>query len=188
MPSPVGHSIIGLTVFQALKPRAQRWTAAVVCLVLAASVLPDLDFLPGFVVGAPNRYHHGISHSLGFAVSLFLAGYAVERGVFRRPKAVYSLWLWLFYSVHVLADYFAYDTSLPYGEPLFWPLTGRYFISPVPIFSDIRREGSVGRFLPSLFSRHNLEAVFIELLVGAGILLLYFLARFLLHREKPSTN
>ena len=29
---------------------------------------PDLDFIPGLILGRPNLYHHGISHSLGAAV------------------------------------------------------------------------------------------------------------------------
>ena len=36
---------------------------------------PDLDFLPGLIIGKPNLYHHGISHSLGIGIlfSLILA-------------------------------------------------------------------------------------------------------------------
>jgi len=32
------------------------------------AVAPDLDFIPGIIVGKPTLYQQGLSHSLGFAV------------------------------------------------------------------------------------------------------------------------
>ena len=33
-------------------------------LILIAGVAPDFDFLPGILIGDPNRFHHGPTHSI----------------------------------------------------------------------------------------------------------------------------
>ena len=40
----------------------------VVLLFVLFANAPDLDFVPGILLGDPGAYHHGISHSLGFAL------------------------------------------------------------------------------------------------------------------------
>ena len=77
MPSPIAHSLTGYIIYRAASPvHARRWQHVV--LHLFAANAPDLDFLPGFLIGDPDLYHHGVSHSIGFAVlfasalSLFL--------------------------------------------------------------------------------------------------------------------
>jgi hypothetical protein len=67
-------------------------------------------------------------------------------------------------SSHIILDFFADDTSLPLGEPMFWPIWNSYVISPIPIFFDIRRSNEIDQFFPSLFSLHNLKAVTIEVI------------------------
>src|SRR6266540_3200703 len=73
MPSPIGHSIMGYIIYgSTTKPVAgKRWRRLGLYLLIANAA--DLDFLPGLLIGDPNRYHHGISHSLGFAVLIALA-------------------------------------------------------------------------------------------------------------------
>jgi inner membrane protein len=143
----------------------------------------DLDFLPGLFIGDPNWYHHGISHSLGFAVLVALA-YSLlvtlrSREAKWRPFAIcFVLW-----SSHIGLDYFSIDTRLSYGVPLLWPLSDAYYIAPFAFFPDIRRAPAGSEFLTSLVSLHNLWAISFELLVLGPILILVWIVR--KHAKSP---
>ena len=73
MPSPVGHSLMGYIIYRttATAVVVQRMQLIVFYLLVANAA--DLDFIPGLLVGMPNRYHHGISHSVGFAALIAVA-------------------------------------------------------------------------------------------------------------------
>ena len=99
-----------------------------------AACAPDFDFLPGFFLGEPNRFHQGISHSLGAAL-LFGAGVAFLSWRMRgRIAWRFVLVLFSLYCSHLLFDYLAVDTGLPYGIPMWWPLSGEHYLSPIAIF------------------------------------------------------
>lgn len=141
------------------------WRSLLLCVALAN--LADLDFVPGLLLGTPDRFHHGASHSLGAAL---LAG--VLTALWRRRQARgWRLALWVFglYLSHVLIDWMSLDSVAPIGVPLFWPLADTYFHSPAPLFLDIRRVAVLT--WPVL--RHNLLAVILEIAILApfGLLL-----------------
>jgi len=172
MPSPVGHSLMGYIIFRATKRPVEghRWPPIV--LYLFSANTPDLDFIPGFLVGDPHRYHHGISHSIGFAV-LFALTFSFSLFL-RKPdsfKRNFVIFFSLYFS-HIVLDYFSIDTSLPYGVPFFWPLSNTYYIAPFAFLPDIRRALSSSEFIPSLFSLHNLWAASVEFLLLFPMLLL----------------
>jgi inner membrane protein len=176
MPSPIAHSIMGYIIYGATtKPVAgQPWRRF--CLYVLIANAADLDFLPGFLVGEPNRYHHGISHSLGFAVFVALACSLLvmlhnRQAAWRSFATCFALW-----GSHIALDYCSIDMRLPYGVPLFWPLSDAYYIAPFAFFLDIKRALASSEFLPSLVSAHNLWAICVELLVIGPILLLILLA------------
>jgi inner membrane protein len=141
-------------------PRAlvTDWRRLAACFLVGNAA--DLDFIPGILVGQPNAYHHGISHSLGAAALAAALVALVARGASRRRWVLLAA---LGYSSHVLLDFFSLDTSVPRGVPALWPLSAEYWISPYPLFEDIQRERAMERFVPSLFSVHNLQAVAREL-------------------------
>jgi inner membrane protein len=165
MPSPVAHSLTGYVIYRAAGPvHAQRWQYLV--LYLFAANAPDLDFLPGLLVGDPDLYHHGVSHSIGFAVlfasalSLFLL--FLKRDPIRRNFLIF----FCLYSSHVVLDWLSVDTAFPYGVPFLWPLTDEYFIAPLPFLPDVSRASSSGiSFITSLFSLHNFWTVAVEFLL-----------------------
>ena len=67
MPSPVGHILFAFAISGVPKPRdvlPQWWPG----LVLLAALAPDLDFLPGIVIGDTNRFQQGPTHTLPAAV------------------------------------------------------------------------------------------------------------------------
>ena len=77
-------------------------------LYLFAANAPDLDFIPGFLIGDPNRYHHGVSHSIGFAV-LFALAFSlvlvlVKRGSIGRNFGTF----FALYCSHIGLDYLSH--------------------------------------------------------------------------------
>jgi len=164
MPSPVGHSLIGLIIFHLFKKVNVKWSFSIFFLIIFLSNLPDLDFIPGIIAGEPNRYHHGISHSFGFLFILSGILFFLVKLWDRAKSKMITGWFILLSSIHVILDFFADDTSSPFGEPMFWPIWSSYVISPISIFFDIRRSNETDQFIPSLFSLHNLKAITIEII------------------------
>ncbi len=176
MPLPIGHALAGIAMRQA-RPAvffANRWSDALFFIFLAN--LPDADFLPGILLGKPNLYHHGIFHSLGAAVAAALVGggiFYLRDKNFRAAPAV----IFLVYYGHLLLDFFARDFVAPYGLPLFWPLSRRYFIAARPFFLNVTRSPRSHDFFSSLFSGHNLEAALREIAILGGLALAVVLLR-----------
>jgi inner membrane protein len=176
MPSPVGHSLTGYLIYRVAAKNADDrwWTFA---LYLVAANAPDLDFIPGLLMGNPGRYHHGPSHSLGFAIlfglalSLTLALFKLGAGM-RNFMIFFSLYL-----SHVILDYLSTDTSFPHGVALLWPLSNEYYIAPFAFLPDIHRPVSSGmKFITGVLSLHNLWAATVEALM-LGFLILLFTVR-----------
>jgi inner membrane protein len=165
----------------------RRWKILFWYLVCAN--LPDLDFLPGYLVGKPNLYHHGISHSLGLAA---LTGLAVGLyGLLKKKISLLKTFGIVFglYFSHVLLDCLSIDTSPPFGVQLLWPLSGQYFISPLSIFPTVYRAGTSGAFLRSLLNIGNLKLIAVELVYFIPLVVL---AHLLIRRSRrgkgvPST-
>jgi inner membrane protein len=164
MPLPVGHSLAGYLIYLGAERDVslRRWKT--ILLYILAANLPDLDILPGFLVGLPNLYHHGISHSLGLAilaglVVLFYRGWREKSGLFRAFGITSGLYL-----SHVLLDSLIVDTTAPFGVQLLWPLSNRYIISPLLIFPTVYKADTSGIFLSSLIHPGNLKLIGVELL------------------------
>jgi inner membrane protein len=118
MPSPIGHSLMGYTIYRIVNRdvKVQQWRATAVYLFAANA--PDLDFLPGLLIGDLGRFHHGPSHSIGFAI---LFGIGASLFFSRRPYT-FLVASSLYFS-HVVLDYLVQDLTPPHGVPLLWPLT-----------------------------------------------------------------
>lgn len=159
MPTPLGHALAGLTLGPLLAWRRPFISPGWDLLLFAGlSQLPDLDFLPGLLVGRLDAFHHGPSHSLGAAC---LAGclawlYGRQRGDAWR----WGLLAFVLVLAHALVDALGRDYRPPYGVPLAWPLDGRYLIAEWAFFLDVRR-GPLGWDV----MWHNLKAMGLELAV-----------------------
>ncbi len=166
MPLPVGHAVAGLIAARLVSAR-WRWKTALGAIVIAN--LADLDFLPGFLLGQPNRFHHGPSHTLMAALLLWvlfrLAG--PLRRTFPLPPGV-VFWT---YGSHLALDWITVDLRPPFGMQLFWPFSNEWYLSAHPLFLNIERASDSARFFPSLFNVHNLAAAGLELLWVGAILL-----------------
>ncbi len=174
MATPVGHMIAGVAASlgrQGLLPPI-NWKVILGVFVLAN--LPDIDFLFGAVVGNPNRFHHGWTHSIAFAV---LTGVTVGVIVQLQRKNGIKAGLWAsgILGTHLVLDYISKDTRVPYGMPLFWPFSDAQYLSPVIILQDVHKASGNDAFFASLICWHNLVTIFIEVAVLSPLILLVYL-------------
>jgi len=175
MATPLGHSLAGYAVYS-FSSAAQDHDSpykSLLCIVMANG--PDFDFLPGVLLGSPALYHQGVTHSLGFAilVSLGIAGAYSVRG--RSFSPIFNLCFFSYLS-HLVLDFFGPDGRLPYGEPLFWPLSGEHFISPISVFLGVHHvsstSASILEWIHGIIDIHNLGAVSVELVLISPFILL----------------
>ncbi|MDP3980086.1 MAG: metal-dependent hydrolase [Chlamydiota bacterium] len=161
MPFIIGHGLASTFIYWLRNKTILVKEWKLLGFYIFCGICPDLDFIPGILIGHPNRYHHGLSHSFigSFVISLILYGF------FRLWKKNTTwkdfFFIWGLVSFHCFLDIYSVDTSYPYGCPLFYPYAG-YIISPWVFFQDIHR-GS----LQELFGPHNRLAMAIELGVFA---------------------
>jgi inner membrane protein len=166
MATPIGHSLAGYAVYRFSAPTADADRVHLACLCILLSVAPDLDFLPGVLMGQPALYHQGVSHSLGFAllVSLTLAGIYTLRGW--AFSTIFQLSFFA-YASHLALDFFGPDGRPPYGIPLLWPLSMEYFISPVPLLLGVRHvhstSASIREWVDGIFVLYNAGAILLEI-------------------------
>ena len=185
MPSPIGHSLIGLTVANLpLKKQLYQSVFWLGYVVIVANVA-DLDFVPGWFIGDMNRYHHGISHSIGAAIifAIFCAFAAKHMKLMARRVFMITV---LVYFSHLLGDYLGVDRSEPYGAPFLWPISNEYYLSPIQIFHPIKHgnpgEGNSSVFA-DIFSHPNMIAAAIEVII---ITPLWLITLWLSRRKKSS--
>jgi len=169
MATPIGHTLLGIAFFNGLKPRYRGWW--VVAFIFVAN-FPDLDFLPGLLIGQPNAFHHGPSHSLA---AVILVGLVCAVIFTRIQHGKFWMHFLVFGSVglsHLVLDHFTLDTAPPFGAPVFWPFSDQYFISPVPVFSDVYRGDTSDTFFSGLLIAHNAGTIAREIVLIAPVAVL----------------
>ena len=132
------------------------WKTLVFCAIMAC--LPDIDFLPGILIGNMNYYHHKGTHSIFFAFVASLIVWAVLR---KKNGMVFCVLTFILILSHLAIDYIAIDGSAPFGIPLLWPFSMKYFYFKYAFLPQIVRGDSV----ISVFNMHNLYAVAVELII-----------------------
>jgi inner membrane protein len=175
MASPIGHVLAGYAVGrlgEGGEPPAGRLLLPA-CAFLA--VAPDLDFLPGLLVGQPVLHHQGASHSLlvaavvGLAAALLLVR---DRRLWLRAWALFAA----AYASHLAIDWLGSDGRPPIGIPLLWPASDATWLSPVQVLPGIHHtvtglEGT-HEWLAMVFSPVNLRAIAAELILVGPLVLL----------------
>ena len=170
MSSPVGHSLTGMILYLSYNKWSSLWgNWKEILLYIFFAVAPDFDFLPGILVGDRDRYHHGPSHSIFFAL-MFTLAFSLPR-LRRGLKRFLSTWGIFFslYGFHLLLDLFTIDRRSPYGSPLLWPLSDRHLTSPMTFLPPVYKEPGIG-----LFSLNNLYTVLIEIAIFLPLLFLIY--------------
>lgn len=177
MPSPIAHAMIPAMGFLWLRRglrTAPSWKEPLLLASgVALAVLPDADFLPGFLLGDPVRYHRGATHSLLVCMLAGLVLFPLFRAslpeIGRGSMVAFCV---LCVCSHPLLDCLAADVSPPYGLALFWPLSEKRFLSPISLFPPVHRvPGSAWTFVTSLGNMANVRGWLVEVLLAATILL-----------------
>ena len=171
MPSPVAHILGGAAVYLIGQPRKQR-SHLVLGATLLGSIVPDFDFLPGFLIDNPAAFHHGISHSLGFALlfgtAVFLLLRYFQRSDIRTRAAVMAAFA---YGFHAVLDVVSVGEGAK-AVPLLWPLSAREFGINLDLFGHFHHDG-LADGIWSVVRRENLPALAREITVmGIPVLLL----------------
>jgi len=167
MSSPIGHSLAGLVIAAWREKSFKPKNLKVLALYIFVANAPDLDFIPGVLIGKPNLYHHGISHSIGagllFAlVTAFLVNIKSGKRIWRDFFFMFSL-----YGSHLILDLISIDGRPPFGIPILWPFTDRYFMIPLlpPVKHSHLDHATIAQVLADIFSTHNLYVIGLEIIL-----------------------
>ena len=176
MSSPIGHVLIAVLAGRSREAHGKPlwfWLS----LAGFAAIAPDLDFLPGLLIGDINRFHHGASHSLG-AAAIFGALVALVAGARTESRTRLGLLAAALYASHLVLDLFTVHTRPPTGQPLLWPISSEYFALARPFLYGIRHRAGDGlmSFVLDVMSMHNVSAALREILFVTPLVGLIWLA------------
>ncbi|MCO5183461.1 MAG: metal-dependent hydrolase [Anaerolineae bacterium] len=177
MPSPIAHLAVGYVAYRIVRPKKpveqselsyHKATIPLLAATLCLSMLPDLDILPGILVGNFGRFHNTITNSVvvGLGISAFIGGIGRTTGWYRwRPAFLLAL---ISYLLHIFMDF----STGGRGVMLLWPFSAERFTSPIQLFYGVR-------WSQGWITWHHLWTVTSELalltaVVGAGIIALRF--------------
>ena len=184
MPSPILHLAAGAAICSFERRSVERNGWRFVLPVMAASILPDFDVLPGLLIGDPNRFHSTYSHSVGFAA----VAAALSALLIKTQRWRVAFWVFVSWTTHCLLDGLMVDGRLPYSVPLFWPFSSSCFYAPQPFLGSVRH-GSDGatlqEFFVDVFSLANLQTMLKEMFTATLIIFIcYCLGRLVERRSQ----
>jgi inner membrane protein len=173
MPSPVGHLLAGTAVYLTVTKKESR-SRLILAVTLLGSILPDFDFLPGILIGDLRAFHHGISHSLTFAVLFGALVFFLAERVQKDIAAQAAILAGLSYALHVILDFVAVNEGTR-GVPILWPLSDQKFGISLHLLGYFHYSD---RGIWSVIRWDNAPALLRELLViGSPVLLLLWRER-----------
>ena len=169
MPSPIIHTTAGYVLYrlsrkadnQQSKRKRYKNLPPLLLFSIGMSLLPDLDSIPGLIVGNLSLYHNNAFHSLSVGVLVALVGGLIARYALRLNYWLGFLIGLVGYEVHIILDYF----TIGRGVMLFWPLTQERYESPIKLFYGLR-------WSEGLLSYKHLWTLASETLVVAVVFLL----------------
>ena len=139
MPTPLGHAITDLAIYTiGLEKKNtshvdRNYGLIAVCVL--ASWAPDLDFIHWSENGITlsGLYHHGVTHSIGFAIIAGILTSAIAFVINSQAYLKAGFLASVSYSAHVFLDLLGHDTYAinGIGVPALWPITSEYFVFSV---------------------------------------------------------
>jgi len=143
------HTAAGYAVYEAARPAGRHRPLLAAAAVVLANA-PDLDFVPGFLVGQPGAFHRGITHTLAGVVLVTAVTWLLARGRARLATTTFVAAAW---GSHLVVDFFSTDAIAPHGAQFLWPLSDAYLIAARPLFPEIVIDmHSAGSFLATMLS------------------------------------
>jgi len=178
MATPIGHALGGIVVYAT--GEKSQFDIKLFLATLFFAVIPDIDFLFGFVVGKPNLYHHGFTHSFVFVICIGVAGAWLLSLKNRKMFRFYTIMFISSGVSHLIFDLLTIDGTAPLGAPVLWPFTNDYFIFPFLVFLDVHRADNSAQFIQSMLNMHNLRTVMQEIFIITPVILfiLWFKKRY----------
>ena len=174
LPTPVGHSLAGFAIHLAagVQPGRRSWLAAAGLVALAN--LPDIDFLPGYLIGQPRSYHWGPTHSLAAAFLVGTCAGFMARAFARRFLPFFLLG-GAAYASHLMLDMLLGPGAFSEGLQLFWPVSAERYTAPRGVF--LMFPASLDQLGPvrALFSRGALPLMIRELAILGPVCLVAWL-------------
>ncbi|NER80683.1 MAG: metal-dependent hydrolase [Leptolyngbya sp. SIO1D8] len=176
MASPIGHTLAGYLGYILMpvlptKSMSPRWRMLG---AISLANLPDLDFLPGLLVGNVRAFHRQASHSLTLALvtgGIFaLSIWWRSRAVRKQPQLLqiywlpWGLWATAVYLGHLGLDLLMVDRIFPFGLQLLWPFSQTFFVSPIVLIPGLNFE--------QLLSGRNFCVVIVEILLVTPLIVL----------------
>jgi inner membrane protein len=158
MPSPIGHTLAGLSGYLLLRYQVSQPKRIWLCLSsIAIANLPDIDFLPGLLQGQPWLYHRQATHSFCLALlfSWLLTWWAKPTGL---PRRLIRLWSAGLYCSHIVLDLLVIDRKPPAGVQALWPFSNNYVLAPISFIPGLQAQSPV-------WNGQNLWAVSCEILL-----------------------
>jgi len=192
MPTPLAHGIAGSAVARTVRCNWRSWRFIALAFVIAS--LPDLDFIPGMMVGDAGAVHRRATHSLFAAVAVSLPVAALlgrygsrwlDRTAFggiSKPRlGAWYVFVAPIYASHLLLDLVSLDTVENSGLQLWWPFSNAYVTAPLPLpaglraFFDLQFGPTAADFFRTLFSGRALAVYLAEALIFSPLLLVPFI-------------
>lgn len=174
MPSPVGHLLTGAAVYLAGTTR-DHGSRLLLAVALLGSIVPDADFLPGIAIGDMRAFHHGMSHSLMFALLFGGLLFVVARLSGSTIALHVSLLATAAYSLHVLLDFVNVNPGTR-GVPLLWPLSSEQLGINLHLFGRFRY-GGISDGIWSVVRLDNVWPLLCELAIFGAVVTLVRLER-----------
>ncbi len=181
MPSPIGHSLAGLSIGMAYAlPKGASFRDLGVSMyrrrgILLASIalanLPDIDYLPGLFAGDFNAYHHHYSHTLGWLVLVSLGIWMIWKSFNSSITFRHFSFIFIATGSHLILDFFTRNTSYPYGIMLFWPFSNEHYLSGNPLFWNPQKSD-----WGEVFQWYNVQVMIMDAVYTSamiGMVLLY---------------
>ena len=179
MPTSIGHAFGGLVAADLTRSPARplRLSALLFLAILVAN-LPDLDFLPGALVGHPERFHRGASHSVAAAALAAITLGPLSARLWGGSVRGWVSLVGAAYASHLVLDLLIRDPTGGAGIALLWPVVDARLAVNIPgqsVFDPLRtldsgffRSGLLGLLRPQTIQVFLLDGLLVLPLVPLG--------------------
>lgn len=174
MPTPIGHTLVGLSIAwstQALSraPAHHRAGTSLAFLAGVFAIAPDFDFVYPPI-------HRMMTHSLVAVIAATACAAVVAHRTKQERPWVIAMVCGVAYASHLALDWLGGDTKWPAGMQLLWPFSDEWFISSWDVFKPT--------VLATFFEWPTMVANLVAVLRELAILGPFAVGAWLLHAQR----